>query len=407
MNYVVVGVSAAGLSALRAIRELDPHGDVTVVDEETRPAYSRVLLTHYIAGRVGERDLFLVEEEFYRRCGVRALLGVRATGLDPDGRQVHLADGRVLGYDRLLVATGARAVVPAWSPPGGAGDRGGGGETGETGVTGLRTREDAVRIRKAALAGRPVLIVGGGPVGVKLACALRELGVIPTLLVGSPRILSQVADREASLILERHLARCGVRVRCGVEVREVARGPHGTEGVVLSDGSVLPGRLVVVCKGVEPRTELVGGHVAVRRGVLVSGAMRTSVPDIYAAGDVAECPDIWGEGTRVSAIWPHASRQGRVAGTNMAGGRDLFDGVLPRNAMDVLGTPFVSMGVLDAPAEGGWRSVSRRRGDSYLRLVIRGDSVVGAVLVGCVRLAGPIQAAIRRGGRGWEEVVAP
>jgi len=404
VKYVVVGASAAGLSALQAIRELDPHGDVTVVDEETRPAYSRVLLTHYIAGTVEDRDLFLVEEEFYRKCGVRALLGVRATGLDPDGRQVDLTDGRVLRYDRLLVATGARAVVPGWSAPGAGGDRGG---TGETGVTGLRTRDDAVRIRRAALAGHSVVIVGGGPVGVKLACALRELGVTPTLLVGSPRILSQVADREASLILERHLVRCGVRVRCGVEVSEVIRGPLGTEGVVLSDGSVLPGRLVVVCKGVEPRTELVRGHVAVRRGVLVSGGMQTSVPEIYAAGDVAECPDIWGEGTRVSAIWPHASRQGKVAGTNMAGGRDLFPGVLPRNAMDVLGTPFVSMGVLDAPAEGGWRSVSRRRGDSYLRLVIRGDSVVGAVLVGCVRMAGPIQAAIRRGGRGWEELVAP
>lgn len=391
MNYVVVGSSAAGLSAIRAIRKLDPCGNITVVDEESRPAYSRVLLTHYIAGRVAERDLFLVEEAFYRSYGVRTLLGVRAAGLDPGRRHLYLADGRVLDYDSLLVATGARAVVPSWSRTGG--------------VTGLRTREDAVRIRNAALAGRRVVIVGGGPVGVKLACALLELGVTPTLLASSPRILSQVADREASLMLEQHLLRHGMRVRCGAEVREVAAGPRGTEGVVLSDGSTVPCRLLVVCKGVEPRTELVAGHLAVRRGVLVDNGMRTSVPGVYAAGDVAESPDIWGEGTRVSAIWPHAVKQGKVAGTNMAGGRDLFPGVLPRNAMDVLGMPFVSMGLLHVPAAAGWRSVSRRRGNSYLRLVIRGESVVGAVLLGCPQLAGPIQAAIRKGGRGWEQLV--
>lgn len=391
MNYVVVGSSAAGLSAIRAIRKLDPCGNITVVDEESRPAYSRVLLTHYIAGRVAERDLFLVEEAFYRSYGVRTLLGVRAAGLDPGRRHLYLADGRVLDYDSLLVATGARAVVPSWSRTGG--------------VTGLRTREDAVRIRNAALAGRRVVIVGGGPVGVKLACALLELGVTPTLLASSPRILSQVADREASLMLEQHLLRHGVRVRCGAEVREVAAGPRGTEGVVLSDGSTVPCQLLVVCKGVEPRTELVAGHLAVRRGVLVDNGMRTSVPGVYAAGDVAESPDIWGEGTRVSAIWPHAVKQGKVAGTNMAGGRDLFPGVLPRNAMDVLGMPFVSMGLLHVPAAAGWRSVSRRRGNSYLRLVIRGESVVGAVLLGCPQLAGPIQAAIRKGGRGWEQLV--
>ncbi|MEW5934809.1 MAG: FAD-dependent oxidoreductase, partial [Bacillota bacterium] len=153
---MVVGSSAAGLSAIRAIRRLDPCGSITVVDEEPRPAYSRVLLTHYIAGRVAERDLFLVEEEFYRSYGVRALLGVRATGLDPGRRQLYLADGRVLDYDSLLVATGARAVVPSWSAA----------RTGD--VTGLRTREDAVRIRNAALAGRRAVIAGGGPVGVKL-----------------------------------------------------------------------------------------------------------------------------------------------------------------------------------------------------------------------------------------------
>lgn len=395
MNYVVVGSSAAGLSAIRAIRKLDPRGSITVVDEEPRPAYSRVLLTHYIAGRVAERDLFLVGEEFYRSFGVRALLGVRATGLDPGRRQLYLADGRVLGYDSLLVATGARAVVPSWSPA----------RTGD--VTGLRTREDAVRIRNAALAGRSVVIAGGGPVGVKLACALRELGATPTLLASSPRILSQVADREASLMLEQHLVRHGVRVRCGADVREVCTGPGGTEAVVLTDGSAVPCQLLVVCKGVEPRTELVAGHVAIRRGVLVDNGMRTSAPGVYAAGDVAESPDIWGEGTRVSAIWPHAVKQGKAAGTNMAGGRELFPGVLPRNAMDVLGVPFISMGLLHAPAAAGWRSVSRRRGSSYLRLVIRGDSVVGAVLVGCPRLAGPIQAAIRRGGRGWEHLVPP
>lgn len=391
MNYVVVGGSVAGLSAIRSIRRRDPEGCVTVVDEDPHPAYSRVLLTDYICGRASEADMVLADEQFFRNHGVTALLGVRAEEVDPDARRLHLADGRVVRYDALLIATGARPVLPRGAL--------------RSGVTGLRTREDADRIRRAALAGQHVVIAGGGPVGVKLACALRQLGLVPTLVAASSHLLSRVVDREASLMVERHLVSRGVRVRCGVEVGGWSGGAQGLEEVLLTDGSTLPCALLVWCKGVEPRTELVTGRVAVRRGIQVDRGMRTSVPGVYAAGDVAECTDIWGEGTMVSAIWAHAAAQGRVAGANMAGGRETFSGVLPRNAMDVLGLPIVSLGRVDAPAADGWSVITRRSHGSYLKLVVRGDDLVGALLVGCPRLAGPLQAAIRKGGRVWEQLL--
>jgi len=393
-RYVVVGNSAAGVSAIRSIRAYDGSGPITLVSEEPHPFYSRVLLTHYVAGRVPRERLFLVGEGFYRVHGVEVLLGVRAVGLDVYGRRLELSDGRVIPYDVLLVATGARPVLARPFSP------------AREGVMGLRFLGDAERLRRATAAGARVAVVGGGPAGIKLACALREAGGNPTLLVSSPHILSQVADDEAALLLESRLAAHGLRVRCGVEVREVAGGPHGVEGLVLSDGTCVACDLVVVCKGVEPRAELLAGKAEVRRGVVVDDRMRTSLPEVYAAGDVVECTDVaWGQG-RVGAIWPHAVAQGKVAGANMAGVHLLFRGALARNSLDVFGLPFVSMGVTRVPPEPGWGSQVLRDGDAYLKLVFRGGRIVGAVLVGCAGLAGVIQAAIRRGDGAWQQRIA-
>ncbi len=394
-EYVVIGNSVAGLSAVRAIRAIDREGSITVVSEERHLPYSRVLLTHYVAGKLRTDDLFLIQEAFYQKMRVRLLRGVRAVRVVPGERGVELDDGRWLRYDAVLVATGARPYFPAVFA------------RGPEGVLGLRTLEDAVRIREAALSGSQIAIVGGGPVGIKLACALQEAGLSPTLLVSSPHILSQVADQEAAAIIERHLARAGVRVRCGVNVEELVAGRRGLQALMLSDGSVLACDMVVVCKGVRPQVELVAGRVRVRRGVVVDAGMRTSAPGVFAAGDVVEVRDLITGEERPSAIWPHAAAQGRVAGTNMAGGRVAFPGALQRNALEVLGLPVVAMGVTRVPADPAWECVITRSKVAYRKLVLKRGRLVGAVLVGDVEGAGIIQAAIRRGDAGWRQLVTP
>lgn len=390
-RYVVIGNGAAGLSAVRAIREVDRAGSIALVGEEPYPSYSKVLLTHYIAGRLSREDVFLVDEGFERRYGVDVLLGTRAATLDPEESRVDLSDGRSLRYDALLIAAGAYPVLPLAF------------RRRVDGVIGLRTLDDARRLRNAALSGERVVIVGGGLVGIKLGCALREAGLSPELLVSSSRILSQVADHEAAMIIQQHLSDNGLRLRFGVDVKELAVGPRGLEGLVLTDGSFAPCRLVAVCKGVRPATELVKGLAEVRQGIAVNEGMQTSIPGVYAAGDVAETRDVSTGVRGVRAIWPHAIAEGRVAGINMSGGSAAFPGSLARNALEILGLPFVSMGITSVPPDPEWRCVTRRSRSSYLKLVLRQDEIVGAVLLGSVRMAGRVQAAIRKGDKQWRD----
>lgn len=383
-RYVIVGNSAAGLAALRAIRTLDDNGHVTVVSAEPRPVYSRVLLTPFIAGRLPEKALYLADAGEYRKLRAKLLSGVTAAALDASRREVVLDDGRVLSYDALLIATGACAAFPRGTP------------VGLSGIQGLRTLEDARAIREAVARRRKVVVVGAGPVGLKLTCALCEAGASPDVVVTSSHILSQVADAEAAAIVQAHLGRHGVRFRLDAAVQEVVEGPNGLEALGLTDGSRLQCGLAVYCKGAEPAVALAEGQVETGVGVRVDHAMRTSAEGVYAAGDVAEVWDVVARCRRVGAIWPHAVAQGRVAGSNMAGGDVRFRGGLQRNAADVLGLPLVSMGQVKVRHEDGCEAVVERTGHRYRKLVFREGRLVGAVLVGNVGEAGRLQAAIRK-----------
>lgn len=383
-RYVIVGNSAAGLAALRAIRALDDAGQVTLVAAEARPAYSRVLLTPFIAGRLPEEALYLADAGEYRRLRAELLSGVAAAALDVSRREVMLDDGRVLPYDALLLATGACAAFPRGTP------------VGLTGIQGLRTLEDARAIREAVARRRRVAVIGAGPVGLKLTCALCEAGAPPDVVVASSHILSQVADGEAAAIVQAHLGRYGVRFHLDAAVQELVEGADGLEALGLTDGSGLPCGLAVYCKGAEPAVALAAGQVETGVGVRVDDAMRTSAEGVYTAGDVAEVWDVVACRRRVGAIWPHAVAQGRVAGTNMAGGDARFRGGLQRNAADVLGLPFVSMGHVRVRYGDGCDAVVERTGRRYRKLVLREGRLVGAVLVGDVSEAGRLQAAIRK-----------
>lgn len=383
-KFVIIGASAAGTAAIREIRALDREGDITLISEENHRPYSKVLLTQYIAGRVPFQNLFLDDEDFFSRMKVNAVMGTKAVRIDPDRRTVELENGRLVPYERLLLATGGAPSI--------SGDLG-----QDPDVTGLRTISDAEAIKRRALEGAAIAISGGGLVGIKLACGLREAGATPELIVSSPHILSQVADDEAAILAERQLEMYGVRVRTGVDVKGVLRGPGGLEGISLSDGGTLPCRMLAVCKGVKPNSGPVSNHLPAWRGVRVDARMRTGLPGVFAAGDVAETQDLTSGEFRVLAIWPHAVAQGRIAGRNMAGRPENYAGSLPRNALEILGLPFISMGAIHVPAKGGDWDVAIERGPgTYRKLIYRRGRLVGAVLVGSVLEAGRLQAEIRR-----------
>ncbi|MBM4331974.1 MAG: NAD(P)/FAD-dependent oxidoreductase [Deltaproteobacteria bacterium] len=389
-KYVIIGNSAAGLAGVKAIRSKDPCGEVTIISDEKHFPYSRVLLTHYIAGHIKIEDFFLEDRDLFIRLKVNQLLGTRAIAIHPLHRTVELETGQAITYETLLIATGGLPAFPINLP------------AKIKGITGLRTIEDAINIRQQAMAGAKVVIWGGGLVGVKLACALHEAGNSPEMIVSSPHLLSQVADDEGGRLVQQHMERHGLRIRCSADVvRVVQDSAGGLKSTILNNGEEIPCHLLVVCKGVRPNTSLVDKLLSGSGGIPVDSRMRTRLPNIYAAGDVANTYDITRQESCSMPIWPHAVAQGRTAGLNMAGEKARYRGSLPRNALEILGLPFISMGIVQAPAQEEWEVSIHRQGNNYQKLVYFQGRLVGAMLTDRVEPAGRLQASIRSAAGDW------
>ncbi|MEW6274262.1 MAG: FAD-dependent oxidoreductase [Bacillota bacterium] len=402
-RYVIIGNSAAGITAAEAIRRVSPGAAVTIVDQEPHHVYSRCLIPEVVAGMVGQQDIYFRPADFYHRMNLEPLLGKRVDRIEAAGRRLCLEGGTEIPYDALLVATGARparADVP--------------GENLK-GVFTLRTWDDARAIAEMAADAEEAVVIGGGLVSLKAAVSLKKRGVRRvTVVVKSRHILSRQLDRQGAVLVQEALEALGIQFLFRLNPREfteragTSRKKSKVRAVILEDGREIQADLVVVGKGVIPNAELIreaGGKV--RRGVVVDGHQRTDLPAIYAAGDVTEATDVLTGETVQSALWTLAVEQGRVAGLNMAGERCRYEGSLTRlNAAELGGVAFVSVGLVEG--EGlGWKQgvcFDREKG-SYRRLVFREGRLVGAILVGDISRAGIYTALIRRGQQvtGYEE----
>ncbi len=380
-RIVIVGNSAASLAALESIRRLDGTCPVTLVADEAIPAYSRVLLPYLLSGE--RQDLSLRSPDYYRRMGVRLVLGRRAVGLEADA--VTLDDGAHLPFDRLLVATGSRAAIP--DLPG----------VDAPGVFPLKNMADALRIRERLPGARRAVILGGGLVCLLVVRALLKQGLSLSIAVSSDRLLSRMLDAEGAAIVQRLLAQAGVRVLTHTDATGIVAGDGGVRAVVTATGDELPADMVILAKGIRSNTELAqAGGLAIGRGILVDRFLRTSRSDVFAAGDCAEAPDLLDPGKRtIGGTWFEAVAQGEIAGANMLDMSRPSPGTLKMNVMESLGTPVASIGMTEAP-DAEAEVLGRSRDGIYRKLVLSRGRIVGAVLVGDVSEAGPIASLIRR-----------
>jgi len=383
MRYLIIGNSAAGNAAAAAIRRFDRTGEVLILSAESHSSYYRPLIPHLIDGTKSGDDL--VRDPLHTPPDVTVRLNCRVTAVDPAAKTVALADGESLSYDRLLLATGSTPIKP--DIPGLDGP----------GVFTLRTWDDALAIRRAAEGKRHALILGGGRVGMKSAFALRALGLEVTVVELLNRIVPQQLDEVGASIFAAFIEKAGIRLRLGQTFREVVHGGEKLTGAVLEDGTHLPADLIVVGTGVRANVELAqAAGLAVGRGVQVDEHMRTSAPDIYAAGDVVETTDAVTGETIVSGIWTNAVGMGACAGENMAGGERTFAAAFNLlNAMELGGLPVISVGLIHPPEEEGYQVHAVRRGDTYRKLVLKEGRLVGLILIGEIERAGVLQTLIR------------
>ncbi|MFX1475765.1 MAG: NAD(P)/FAD-dependent oxidoreductase, partial [Promethearchaeota archaeon] len=382
VRFVIVGSGAAGLSAAQAIRENNLDADVVVVSRDTK-FYSLFALPFYIAGEIDGTSLDRFSPQFFQDIGVELRLGTTATEVKPESNSLVLADGTALSYDALLVATGSSPVLPPI--PG----------LDKEGVVTLASLKDSEAILARSKQIKAAAVIGAGFVGTECAIALHTLGVQVTIIEREDCVLPRMLDEDTAEIVMQLLRSNHVDVRTSSTVDAIT-GDQKVEGVQVGENQI-PCDLVVAAAGVRPNLSLLKGtKVKTNIGVLVDKYMRTSVSNIYAAGDVAEALDRATNTPKVNAIWPNAIAQGRIAGQNMLGLQKPYDGSDTMNLINIFDTPVLSIGLTSAEA-GSCETFQVRRGKVFRKLLLRDGRVLGYQSVGDLRNAGFILHAHRTG----------
>jgi len=294
-HVVIIGAGQAGGQAAYSLRLGGFEGEITLVGDEPAPPYQRPPLSKaYFKGELEADRLFLKPLEYYAENKVELVTGDAATAIDLAGRQVSLASGRQLSWDRLVIATGARPRKLALP-----------GEDLD-GIGELRTLADVDRLKRLAAPGARMVVIGAGYIGLEAAAVGQQLGLKVTVLEAMPQVLSRVAGPEIGAFYTRIHREAGTDVRLGARI-EGFEGIGAVSGVKLADGEVIPADFVLVGVGVLPNLELaLEAGLTCGNGIVVDEAMRTSHPDVYAIGDVAWRPLV------------HYGREGRLESVHNA-----------------------------------------------------------------------------------------
>ncbi|MER7705356.1 FAD-dependent oxidoreductase [Kitasatospora sp. NPDC097605] len=369
-RIAVVGGGMAAARFAERYTALGGPGTVTVYAAEARTPYSRVLLAEVLAGRYDPEAIALPLGT------ARLRTGCEAVAVDPAARTLALADGAVEPWDDLVLATGANPVLP---PIGGLRRPDGRGLA--EGVHTLRSLDDCARLAEQAVTARRAVVIGGGVLGVSAARALAALGVRTEIVHQAPHLIERQLDAEAGAVLRERLSALGVGTYCRNRARAVATGPDRVTGVRLANGHLLDCDLVVLACGTRPRTAL--AHAAglpVATGVLVDDRLAAGAPHVSAIGDCAEH-----RGT-VHGLAVPAWDQADVLALRLSGADPgaRYTGSRPPSRLSVGGLEYAAFGAVDETLDEGLdvlRLTDATRG-SYKKLVLRGDRLVGAILLG-------------------------
>ncbi|KON34621.1 hypothetical protein AC477_00195 [miscellaneous Crenarchaeota group-1 archaeon SG8-32-1] len=382
-KYVIIGGSAGGIGAIEAIREVDPAGTLTVISEEKTPQYSRPMISEYVSREATVDMMKYRDDQFWENNNVNVLNGRTATKIDFTKKYVELDGGDKIDYEKLLIATGGKPFVPRMK-----------GEK-KDGVFTFTELSSAEGLETKVTQSKSAVVIGGGLIGVSASEALVKRGIKVTLVELKDNILSLILDKTASEIAETVLKKSGVTIITGQTVQQI-QGKQDDQsavgGVVMTDGTEIPCDLVVVAIGVIPRTELVKDtSLKLNRGIIVDKFMRTNIPDVYACGDVAEAYDFLINENRLLPLWPLAYNGGRVAGNNMAGGKQIeYEGGTVMSSLKYFDLPIIAVGNINPQDTSSYEILVELKPEKtiYKKILLKDNKISGFIFLGEIEKAG-------------------
>src|SRR4030043_280443 len=365
-SMVIVGNGCAGAECIIALRKSGYNGKIHLITDSRWPVSNPMLTTYYVGGKIGFDGLFPygASQDFYLKYGVKVYTESPVVALDAEKKVVYAKSGLEFRYNQCLIATGATPFLP---PVEGIGsDR----------VYTMRKVEDAIRL-KDALAKIPpkVIIIGASMVGIKVVELFYEAGGKICLADLAQHIFPLTAHPKCALVIEERLGRKGIKLRFGVEMEKVEETTRGMR-VFFKDGTETEeADILVMCTGVRANIGFIDRkQVAVDSGILVDGHMRTSMPGLYAAGDVAQGKNLLSGASQIIGSWDKAPYQGRAPGRNKGGGNEFFPGNIPHPLTPFLGMGFVSIGDVDSHD----RMEKKRDGKRTIQLFWKDGFLTGA-----------------------------
>lgn len=387
LRYVIVGNGVAGTTAAEQLKKDDPNCEVHLISEEGYPLYNRVALPPFLKGAVTEQKVLMRTVEAHAEKGINLHLETRVERIDHEGRVAYTADGREFPYDKLLVATGG-AANPLRAP----------GAEGTRYIYQFQTMDDTKEIIARALESKVAVVVGGSFIAYELAEGFRSRGLETVWLIRGPYFLRRVLDEAGGELVDRIAREHGVTMIYGQEVKEVKSSGGAVTAVVTTGGETIHTDLVGIGLGLTLNTGILEGTgVEVNTGIKTDQYMRTSDPNIFAAGDVAEFYDTVTENHHTMGTWNNSASQGKQAALNMQGKEEPYVTV-PTYTSGLFDSKLAVMGAtpeISDQVEG--ISAVDMENRTYRRLFFIGSRLVGAVLIGDMRPRRELLKLIRAG----------
>jgi len=383
MTYVIIGAGPSGVTAAEALRKADPAGEIVLLGDEPEPPYSRMAIPYLLTGQIDEAGTYLRKQDGYYDTNRIDYRQATVESVDTASKSVKLAGGGTQSYDKLLIATGASPIRP---PVEGL---------DLPGVHHCWTLADAREIAERANEGADVVLMGAGFIGCIILESLVARGVKLTVVEALNRMVPRMMNEAAGNMIKAWCIEKGLRVLTSTKVTKLAQA-DGRLSVALDNGEQDAADLVVVATGVQSNVGFLDGSgVKIDTGIVVDRNMRSSVADIYAAGDCAQGLDFSTGEWAVHAIQPTAVDHARIAALNMAGRPTPYKGSLIMNVLDTAGLVSVSFGRWDGVQGGDHAESIDADNFRYTRLEFDGDRIVGALALGRTDHVGVLRGLIQ------------
>lgn len=351
-RIIIIGANAAGSAAASAARKTDREAEITLIESDKYPAYSRCGLPYVLSGQIENfEDLIVFPPQWYKMMNLDLRLETTATVIEPKEQTVQIEkDGRreLLHYDVLVLASGGRSFIPPIKG------------YDKKGIYALRTIDDGKQLREGMKDAGSAVVIGAGLIGLETAHAFVENNISTTVVEMLPQVCPAMLDWDMANLVTEKLREHGVNVIIGAIVKEIT-GNDRVKGVMVGEKEI-EADMVLMATGVRTRTELVrqlGAEIGITGGIRVSADMSTAVPNVYSCGDCVESHSLIDWQPTRSQLGTTAVRQGKVAGTNAAGGYSVFPGVLGSSITKIFNFEIGSTGYTELQARRlGYKTVS-------------------------------------------------